>query len=415
VFVISPFIGWIVAAGLALLTLINVLNFHLAKAREERHSEAKEGIGGLKEVLIASRHVLETQQMTAAYNKRWVRARRRSRDAAVEYKDFSGWFSTLSSHTTLLLQYVALAAAAYLTIQGELTIGSMVAAMVLTRHVANATERFVKQIPSIREARESWANLDRILKTPRLPTATPETAPALHISQVSVRCPLTKNKLLRNLNLEVSPGSSIEIVGGAGSGKTILAETLIGRFPRTAGKVLLGTIDIERLSIADAGKTFGYVPQAVDFLAGTIEENIAGLDTEPDRSRLVHVARLAQIHDKIVSLPDGYLTRIDALGSLFSKSERHALALARALYPDPNLLIVDEPDTSFRDGLTKGLKNEIGSFLARGGILILLTRVALKSYRASRTLTLDGGSLKEIAPSRSQGKVIKGPEWVGAR
>jgi ATP-binding cassette subfamily C protein len=415
VFVISPFIGWIVTAGLALLILINVLNFKLAKAREERHSEAKEGIGDLKDTLVASRHVIESQQMVAAYNKRWVRARRRSRDTAVEYKDFTGWFSTMSSHTALLLQYVALAAAAYLTITGELTIGSMVAAMVLTRNVANATERFVKQVPSIREARGNWASLDRILSASRLPTATLEGAPALHLSQISVRCQLTKNKLLRNLNLEVAPGSSIEIVGGGGSGKTVLAETLIGRFPRTAGKVLLGTIDVERLSIADAGKTFGYVPQVVHFIAGTIEDNIAGLETEPDRARLVHVARLAQIHDRIVSFPDGYLTSIDALGSLFSKSERHALALARALYPDPNLLIVDEPDTSFRDGLSKGLKNEVGALLARGGILILLTRVALKSYRASRSFTLDSGSLKEVAPSLPQGRVIKGPEWIGAR
>lgn len=416
VFVISPFIGWIVVVGLVVLTLINISKVYFAKSREERHSEASDRIGDLKDTLLVSRHVIETQQMAAAYNKRWIWARRRSRDAAVEHKDFTGWFSTLSSHTTLLLQYVALAAAAYLTIKGELTVGSMVAAMVLTRLVANATERFLKQVPSIGEARGNWRSLDKTLSAARAPTAALESAAALRLSQVTVRCPITKSKLLRNANVEVLPGSSIEIVGGGGSGKTVLAETLIGRFPRTAGKVLLGAIDVERLSITDAAKTVGYIPQQVDFISGTIEENLVGLENEPHRDRLVHAARLGQVHEKILSLPKGYLTRIDAVGSLFSKSERHGLALARALYPDPKLLIVDEPDTTFRDALSKTMKNEISGFLARGGILLILTRVALKTYRPTRSFTLDGGTLREIELGQmSRGKVVKGPEWIGAR
>lgn len=416
VFVINPLIGWVVVAGLAVLTIINLAKVSFAKGREERQAEARDRIGDLKESLLVSRHVIETQQMVGAYNRRWVRARRRSRDAAVENKDFTGWFSTVSSHTALLLQYLALAAAAYLTIKGDLTIGAMVAAMVLTRHVASATERFLKQVPSIGEARENWTSLDKILSEARAPTATPEGPAALLLSQMTVRCPITKNKLLRNVNVEVSPGSSIEIVGGGGSGKTVLAETLIGRFPRTMGKVLLGPVEVDRLSINDAAKTIGYVPQLVYFISGTIEENIAGLETEPDRARLVHVAGVAQIHDKIVSLPEGYSTRIDAVGSFFSKSERHGLALARALYSDPKLLIVDEPDASFRDALSKSLKNEISNFLASGGILVILTRTALKTYRTTRSFTLDAGSLKEAELAKmSRGKAVKGPEAVGAR
>jgi ATP-binding cassette subfamily C protein len=416
VFLIAPMIGWVVVAGIALLVVINTVKLSFGKAREERRSEASDRVGDLKDTLLASRHVIESQQMMAAYNKRWMLARRQSRDAAVEHKDWGAWFSIMSSHTALLIQYTALAAGAYLTIKGELTIGSMVASMYLARHVLHPAERFLKEVPSVREAIGHWKNLDRTLSAARAPTATSEGAAALRLTQVAVRCPITKNKLLRNVTVEVSPGSSIEILGGGGSGKTVLAETLIGRFPRTGGKVLLGAVDVERLSITDAVKAVGYVPQRVDFISGTIEENIAGLDNEPDRDRLVHAARLAQVHDKILSLPEGYLTRIDAVGSIFSKSERHRLALARALYPDPKLLIVDEPDTTFRDALSKSLKREITEFLARGGILIMLTRVGLKTYQCARRFTLDGGDLKEVELDQmSDGKVVKGPEWVGAR
>ena len=312
VFVIDPVVGWVVVAGFALLVLIMTIKVSFAKGRDERSSEASDKIDDLKDTLLVSRDVIESQQMMAAYNKRWVVARRRSRDAAVELKDWNAWFSILSSHTATVIQYVALAAGAYLTIKGELTIGAMVASMYLARHVLYPMERFLKQIPSIREAIANWKSLDKTLKAARAPTATSEGVAALRLSQVTVRCPITKNRLLRNLNVEVSPGSAIEIVGKSGSGKTVLAETLIGRFPRAGGNVLLGTIDVERLSITDAAKTFGYVPQRIAFISGTIEENIAGLDIEPDRDRLVHVARVAQVHEKILSLPEGYLTRIDA-------------------------------------------------------------------------------------------------------
>lgn len=395
VFVIHSLIGWVVVAGLALLTLINTVKLGLEKGRGERHSEASDKTGDLKEKLLVSRHVIESQQMMATYNKRWVLSRRRSRDTAVELHDWNAWFTILSSHTALLIQYTTLAAGAYLTIQGELTVGSMVASMYLARHVFNPAERFLKQVPSMREAIENWKSLDKTLSAAKAPTATPDIAAPLHLSQVTVRCPITKTRLLRNVNLEISPGCSIEIVGGAGSGKTVLAEMLIGRFVRAGGKLRLGAVDVERLSITDAVKTFGYVPQRVDFISGSIEENIAGLDPEPDMERLMQAARLAQVHDKILTLPEGYLTRIDAIGSIFSKSERHQLALARALYPDPKLLIVDEPDTSFRDALDKGLKVEIAEFLARGGILIILSRLALKRYRPTRRFTLDEGLLRE--------------------
>lgn len=247
VFLIHPVIGWVVVAGLGLLVLIMIVKVSFGTARDERHSEASDKIGDLKDMLLVSRNVIESQQMIAAYNKRWVLARRRSRDTAVELKDWSAWFSILSSHTAMMIQYVALAAGAYLTIKGELTIGSMVASMYLARHVFYPAERFLKQIPDIREAIANWTSLDRTLKAARAPTAMVEGGAALRLSQVTVRCPITRNRLLRNLNVEVSPGSAVEIVGDSGSGKTVFAEMLIGRFPRVAGNILLGTVDIERL------------------------------------------------------------------------------------------------------------------------------------------------------------------------
>lgn len=416
VFLIASTVGWVVVAGLALLVLINMLKVSAERARAERYAEAKETIGTLKNTLMTSRHVIESQQMMADYNKRWVLARRSARDTSVELKDLNGWFSILSSHAALLIQYAALAVGAYLTIQGELTTGSMIASMYLSRHVFNPAERFLKQVPNIREAIGNWKSLDVILNSASAPTGTPEHAAALRLRQLTVRCPMTKTQLIRNVSVEIAPGSSIEIVGGSGSGKTVLAETLVGRFTRASGKILFGTVDVDRLSIADAAQTVGYVPQQVEFISGTIEENIAGLDTGLDGGRIIRASRLAQIHDKILSLPDGYLTRIDAGGSIFSKSERHRLAVARALYRNPKLLIVDEPDATFRDALQSELENEFATFLAQGGILLILTRDFLERYRPTRRFTLHDGVLKEVKVDHpSDRKVVRLQEGVEAR
>ena len=400
VFVINPFVGWIVLAGIAVLVLVRAIKDSLDNSRDERQAEAGDKVTLLKDTLARSPHVIESHQMTAAFNKRWVLARRQSRDASVEANDWNAWFSILSRHISRFLPYTVLAAGAYLTIMGEMTIGSMVACMRLARLVHGPTERFMKEVSDIGEVKTNWRNLDKILSAQQAPTSPVSGKTSVRMVQVRVRCPMTKDLLLNNVNLTIPSGSSVSIVGGAGSGKTVLAETLIGRFPRANGKVLLGDIEIDRLSIESAASTFGYVPQRVDFFAGSIEENITGFDIEPNKQRLIKAANFARIHKRIVALPDGYATRIDATGSIFSKGERHQLALARAFYPDPKVLILDEPDATFRNGLGSELNEQIVRLLKGGGILILLTRLPLKNFSTSKDYTLSNGILteKKMAP-----------------
>ena len=400
IFLIHWVVGWVVCGGLALLVLIVAVKAAFAKDRDERFKDASNEIGELKEMLVVSRDVIQSQQMTAAYNERWVQARRVSRDRAVELNDWNAWFSILSTHVAMLMQYSVLAVGAYLTLNGQLTIGAMVACMFLSVRVFYPVELFLKQLPTIGEAIADWKNLDRALKAAKLTPAHSEVAvaPALSLSGLVVRSPLTKEKLLRSIDLELRPGSAVEIVGKSGSGKTVLAEAIVGRIARSDGKILFGGLDVERLSTTYVAQAFAYVPQNVAFVSGTIEENIARLQLKPNKGRLVEVAKLAHVHDLIHALPDGYGTSIDAAGSSFSKSERHQIALARALYSNPKVLIVDEPDHTLREGLSKNLKGWVASFLDRGGILIIMSRLALKTFQPTRRFSLADGQLREIGP-----------------
>jgi ABC-type protease/lipase transport system fused ATPase/permease subunit len=413
IFLIHWMIGWVVVGGLALLVTIVTIRATFARDRDERFDEASSKIGELKDMLLISRDVIQSQQMTAAYNDRWVRARRTSRDRAVELNDWKAWFSTLSKHAAMLMQYSVLAAGAYLTLSDQLTIGAMVACMFLSVRVFYPVERFLTQLPAIREASADWKSLDRILKKAMPAQARPVVGrEGLSLSGLTVRSPLTREKLLRNIDMVVSPGSAVEIVGKSGSGKTLLAEAILGRAARASGTILFGGIDNDRLSIADAADTFAYVPQNVAFVNGTIEENIACLHPDPDKARLIEAATTAQVHDLIRALPNGYATQIDAAASIFSKGERHQIALARALYSNTKVLIVDEPDQTFREGLSRNLKRGIAGFLDRGGMLIVFSRLALKTFQPTMRFTLEDGQLREVKPvpadrARSASNVVK--------
>ena len=212
IFLIHWTIGWVVVAR-ARATGHDRYDHGraFAKDRDERFNGASNKIGELKDMLLVSRDVIQSQQMTAAYNERWVRARRSSRDRAVELNDWNGWFATSSKHAAMLMQYSVLAAGAYLTLSDQLTIGAMVACMFLSVRVFYPVERFLKQLPAIRQATADWKNLDRILKSVKPALVHPDVgAEGLSLSQLTVRSPLTRQKLLRNMDMVISAGSAVE-------------------------------------------------------------------------------------------------------------------------------------------------------------------------------------------------------------
>lgn len=399
VFVLHWILGWVVISGLCVLLLINLIKMGFAKSREEGSQNATARIGDLKTMMVISKDTIRSQEMTSAFKQRWITARQHSRDTAIEGKDWSAWFTILSRQLRMLLQYTVLAVGAYLTLQGQLTVGAMVACTFLVVRVLLPVERFLLELPNISKAIDNWKNLKRIVsnKNPPRPNEDLDKLEArLSLNAVSARSPLTNLLILKSIRLDVAPGTILEITGPSGSGKTILAETIIGAWPKTMGTILVGGTNVERLSAQQAGQLFGYVPETVNFVNGTIEENIARLAPEPDREKIYAVAKLAKIHAMITALPNGYQTEIDAANVAFSIGERHQLAFARALYHTPRILVIDEPDLALRRALHGSLKPVLDSYKERGGIVIILSRKATNIAQVSQRWTLAAGQLKPV-------------------
>ncbi len=403
VFVLHPLLGWVCLGGIAILFLFSLVQMALMGDRANDATAASRGIGDLKNMIVASRDVVRGQEMATGFKSRWLEARRQSRDRAIALKDWTVGFDNLSGTTVLIVRYSVLAVGAWLTLSGTLTIGAMVAATFLVGRVLSPVDHFMGELPNIIEASRNWGRLKRFLSDRPDPEASAGLAgnPRLRLALdgVSVKSPLTGALILKGLSLDITPGSMVQINGASGRGKSVLAQTILGQWRRSAGTILVDGVNLERIPDTETARLFGYVPESVGFVSGTLAENIAHLDEQAPAEQVAAAARQACLHAFISGLPDGYQTRIDPTASTLSRGQRHQLALARAVYHDPQLMIIDEPDGMLLEVLPETMDRTFVQILRRGGSILMLSRKPLDHKQISATYRLEGGKLKQVKSS----------------
>ncbi len=412
VFVLDPLLGWVCLGGMAVILLLVLARMSLGGNREAETTAASRSISDLKTTLAVSRSTLRHQDMARGFRDRWLTARQQSRDKAIALKDWTAWFDSCCDVAVLLTRYSVLAVGAWLTLDGVLTVGAMVAATFLVTRVLVPVEKFLTELPDIAEAQRNWAQLKRLLQARSADAAQPVVQDGgnprarLSLVNVSVRSPLTGDALLRGVSLDLAPGQMGQITGMTGAGKTVLAETIVGLWRRSAGAILINGQNLSHLTDAELEPLFGYVPETPLFVAGTLAENIAHLDPDADLGRVASAARKACLHALISALPDGYQTVIDASGSGFSRGQRYQLALARAVYRNPAILVMDEPDVMLVELIPKTMEKTFQHLMDKGGAILLLARKPLSLAQISVGWTLEEGKLK---PRKSAGSVNARP------
>ncbi len=399
VFVLHPLLGWICVGGIGVICLLMLIRSVFKGGRQERASLARGAIGKLKNAIVASHQTMRKQDMSVGFKERWKTARDDARDRAISLQDWTSWFNSISRITVMVVRYSVLATGAYLTLQGELTAGAMVAATFMVTRVLGPVERFVTQIPRLIQAREQWRSLNQVLKTRAMEledaySEQPSTPHRLVVDNVSVRSPLTGALLLRSVSLTSTGGELIEITGTSSQGKTVLAETILGMWKLSSGSILVNGHHTGRLTDVEAQTVFGYAPENPSFLAGTIAENISGLDPQSNPEKVSLAARRARMHAAICALPMGYHTELDPQASCLSNFERNQLALARAFYKDAQILIIDTIDSEMLVRIPKKLETTFSLLRERDNVtIIVLTRQPLNLPDTTRSYTLQDGRL----------------------
>lgn len=401
IFVLHPYLGWVCVAGVGVIGLLAGIQAIFMGGRKERARDSSATVSKLKNMLITSRDTVRGQDMGVGYHPRWQEARNKARDDSIALRDWTGWFDSMSRTTAMVVRYTVLATGAYLTLKGQLTVGAMVAATFLVTRILGPVDRFFVQIPQIFEARDNWSKLNQILakRAAEMEDVYVDQVGAryrLALQNVSVKSPITNAMILRSVSLTASAGEVIEINGLSSQGKTVLMETILGMWSPNAGSILINGRHSARLTNSEAHELFGYAPEAPGFVAGTIEENISGFETEPDPDAVARAAMRARMHAAICALPDGFKTVIDPRGTCLSTFERNQLSLARALYKDPEILIIDQLDSDMLVRIPQKLKHTLTEMKQAGTTIILTSRDPLGLAYIDRRFQLKDGKLTEL-------------------
>jgi ATP-binding cassette, subfamily C, bacterial len=339
--------------------------------------------------------------MTSAVISRWDAARVAALAASIRASDIGGAFTVTSRTFRLFLQSAMLGAGAYLVLKGELGAGAMIAGSILMGRALAPIEMVVGQWALVQRSQEGWDRLAGLLaQQPALRTKTslPRPRAILEISALTVLPPEGSQPVLRAVAFTVLPGQALGVIGPSGSGKSSLARALTGIWPAAAGKIRLDGATLDQYDPDTLGSYIGYLPQDVSLFDGTIAENIARLAPNPDPAQIIDAARRAAAHDMILQLPEGYDTRVAAIGGRMSGGQIQRIGLARALFGDPVLLVLDEPNSNLDNEGSVALNHAIKSMKAAGNAVLIMAHRPAAIQECDMLLVLEGGVRRAFGP-----------------
>jgi len=312
----------------------------------------------------------------------------------------SARLSALARTARQAVQMAVLGIGAWLVVGADASPGIMVAATILLGRALQPVEQLIAGWRQLLDARAAWRRLCERGSALRSPVALRLPAPTgrLVIERVVFGHDPQRPALIRGVSFTVAAGESLGIVGASGSGKTTLARLLLGlRAPRS-GTVRLDDADVAQWNRDELGAHLGYLPQEVSFFDATVAQNIARLGAVDD-AEVIRAAQLAQAHDMILRLPQGYDTMLGDAGIALSGGQRQRIALARAVYGAPKLVLLDEPDAHLDADGEAALKGALRTLKANGATVIVVGHRAALMAQLDTIAVLKDGTLQAIGPA----------------
>lgn len=332
---------------------------------------------------------------------RWRGERALALAMSMAASDRSGGYSTASRSFRLFLQSAMLALGAWLVLQERITPGVMIAASIILGRALAPVEQLVGQWPSLLAGAQGWRRLRGFLEDhppPQQPMPLPRPQGRLQLDAVSVVPPGAHRLSLRQIALMLEPGQALGVIGPSGSGKSSLARCVCGVWPATSGRVTLDGMAIERYAPDMLGRLIGYLPQRVTLFPGTVAQNIARLERNPDPVQVLRAARRAGAHEMIASLPQGYDTLLGADSAPLSGGQIQRIGLARAFHGDPVLMVLDEPDASLDAEGSMALNQAITAARAGGAAVMVMAHRPSAILQCDRLLVLESGRQAGFGP-----------------
>lgn len=402
-FFFHPMIGWISTVGAVVIFALALANEFMTKKALTEASNKGQAAHHFSNSTLQNVEVIRALGMETSLRGRWNIMHRGMLESQAVASDRAGALLSASKFVRMGLQTIILGAGAYLAIEGKISGGSIIAASIMMGRALQPVDQVVGQWKQFIGARQAYARLNKMFidvpeEADRM--ELPKPSGNLSVEQLIVAPPGSRTPLLQGVTFAVNPGEAVAVVGPSGAGKSSLIRSLVGVWQPVSGAIRLDGAELQHWNSDDLGNHLGYLPQSVELFAGTIAENIARFREDATSDDIIKAAKQARVHQMIQGLPDGYETQIGVGGRQLSGGQRQRVGLARALFGDPAVIILDEPNANLDSEGEEALGQAVHELKAAGKALIFVSHKMSLVALSDKTLILADGRMHGFGSTR---------------
>lgn len=401
IWLMHPLLGVVALLAAAILLATAVLSEYVSRQPVKEGQRLAIANAQKADSALRNADVFHAMGMLPGFLAGWTQRNAAALERQLTASDRNAALVGFSKFFRIFVQILILGAGAYLVIGNELTPGGMIAASILLGRALAPVEQGIGSWKAFVAARDAWDRLKRLLESlPPPPETMPLPAPRGQVSceQVAFVQQGRDQPILAGITFALEPGEALGIIGPSAAGKSTLCKLMVGTWQPSRGHVRLDGADIFRWPSEQLGPYIGYLPQDVELFSGTVMENIARLRRDADPRAVVEAARAAGVHEIILRLPQGYETDIGEGGCMLSGGQRQRIGLARALYGQPRLIVLDEPNASLDGEGENALIAAIHTAKRWGATVVLVAHAPKILSPVDKLLLLQEGQMRLFGP-----------------
>lgn len=394
IFLIHPLLGYVAAGGAILLFGLGLINEVWTRGTITTATTQGRMSDQLASASQRNAEALTAMGMLEGLRLRWQALHRRALHQQSIASDRAGAVTAVSKTTRLILQAAILGVGASLAIEQAISPGSMIAASIVMGRALAPVDQAIGNWRGFVGARAAYYRLGELLAAHAVkpePLRLPSADTRLHVESLVAAAPGASTPAISGLDFDLNAGEAMGVIGPSASGKSTLARALVGVWALRYGSVRLDGVALDHWHPEDLSRQIGYLPQDVELFDGTVSDNIARFARDPDPRAIVSAAKMAGVHEMILRLPEGYNTVIGEGGSKLSGGQRQRIGLARAMFGDPFLVVLDEPNASLDSIGDNALTDAIRHMKAKGQIVVVMAHRPRAIEACDKLLVLHGG------------------------
>jgi len=401
-FIFHPLIGLAATLGAAAIIVLTVATERRSRAAAKCAMEASAQRQVLADATHQNAEVIRALGMTCRFSARWVEANERHLRQVFDVSDTYANIGAIAKVLRYLLQSAILGVGAYLVIVEQGSGGIMIASSIMMGRALAPIEIALANWKQLVAARQGIDRLRAVLGTAAPPVAgavdLPRPSQNLSVENITVTVPGNDRIVVCDVSFRLEAGMGMALLGASAAGKSSLVRALVGIWPAAKGVVRLDGAALDNWNADELGKHIGYLPQDVALFDGTVAENIARFDDNASSDSILRAAQLAGAHEMILSLPSGYATRIGERGSYLSAGQRQRIGLARAVFGDPFLVVLDEPNANLDNNGEVALIKAIETLRKNQSIVVLVSHRPEALSSLNMAMVLRDGRIVAFGP-----------------